>query len=42
MPETIKLELTETEAKSLSELIAECIKKGRRLCACCKAESPFA
>jgi len=27
MPETIKPELTETEAKSLRELIVECIKK---------------
>ncbi len=27
MPETIKLELTETEAESLRELIAECVNK---------------
>ncbi|MCI0525071.1 MAG: hypothetical protein L0Y75_07385 [Acidobacteria bacterium] len=27
MPETIKLELTETEAKSLRELIVECVNK---------------
>jgi hypothetical protein len=30
MPETIKLELTETEAKSLHELIVECVKKMRQ------------
>jgi hypothetical protein len=27
MPETIRLELTETEANGLRELIAECVKK---------------